>query len=151
MIKRHSPQKKILIGFLGAVPKAAGDSFRTNPRHASRARARLSWAEEKRRREVPARLVNVCRAGAALLSRVPPPLPGTVMVRIVGDDPTPWVEGTVLGVDRTDKGLYRVRLKFRDLCPNLFLKAAVLEATQATEATETPETPSADEDGPFVS
>jgi hypothetical protein len=144
MIKRHSPQKQILIGFLGAVPKPAGDAFRTNPRHASRARARLSWSEERRRREVPARLVNVCRAGAALLTRVPPPLPGTVMVRIVGGDPTPWVDGDVLGVDRTDKGLYRVRVKFRDLCPNLFLKAAVLEGTEPAEA------PSEDEDGPFV-
>ncbi len=144
MIKRHSPQKKILIGFLGAVPKAAGDAFRTNPRHASRARARLSWSEEKRSREVPARLANICRAGAALLTRVPPPMPGTVMVRIVGDDPTPWVEGTVLGVDRTDKGLYRVRMKFRDLCPNLFLKAAVLDPTAPNDP------PSTDEDGPSI-
>lgn len=148
MIKRHSPQKKILLGFLGARPRVAGESFRTNPRHASRARARVCWTEPKKRREVPARLVNVCRAGAALMTRVPPPLGGVLMVRIVGEDPTPWVEGIVLGADRNEKGLYRVRVKFRDLCPNFFLKAAVLDTIDPSDL---PPPESEDQDGPYAS
>jgi hypothetical protein len=148
MIKRHSPQKKILLGFLGACPRAAGESFRTNPRHVSRARARICWTEQKKRREAPARLVNVCRAGAALITRVAPPMGETLMVRIVGQDPTPWVEGIVLGVDKNEKGLYRVRMKFRDLCPNLFLKAAVLDTIDPNEL---PPVESEDEEGPHAS
>jgi hypothetical protein len=114
----------------------------------SKARARICWTEQKKRRDVPARLVNICRAGAALITRIPPPMGETVMVRIVGDDPTPWVEGIVLGVDPNDKGLYRVRLKFRDLCPNLFLKAAVLETIDPNDM---PPAESEDEEGPYAS
>ena len=126
MLKRHTAQPNALLGFLRSRPKAAGDSFRTNPRHDSSAPARISWEEPTASHDIPARLVNICRAGAALITVTPPPVGGTALIRIMGDEPTPWIEATILAAEPKDEKRFRVRLKFRELCPNIFLKAAVL-------------------------
>src|SRR4051812_9956495 len=63
--ERTESTKRSLLGFLAARPKPVGDAFRTNPRRRSSIRARLSWTARGETREVPARLINVSRAGAA--------------------------------------------------------------------------------------
>jgi PilZ domain len=115
-----------LLGFLGSKPRAVGDAFRTNPRRGARRRARLSWGEGVLSRAVPARLINISRMGAALTTAESPPHSGLVRLRLAGDTPTPWLEADVLGIDRDERRKFRVRLKFREPCPTIFLKTAVL-------------------------
>lgn len=117
--------KNHLLGFLRSRPKAVGDAFRTNPRHSSRRRARLAWQSGERARTTAARLVDISRMGAALTTDNPPAVSTLVRLRLVGSTPTPWIEANVVGVEPND-GTYRVRLKFRDPCPTVMLKAAVL-------------------------
>ncbi len=77
-------------------------------------------------REVQARLINVSRAGAALIASTTPPASAAVLVRLMGEEPTPWIEADVLGVEPDVRGRNRVRVRFREYCPDLFLKSAVL-------------------------
>ena len=74
---------------------------------------------------LPGLLVNICRAGAALITHQPLPATTTVLVRLTGETPTPSVEAKLLGVEPKEAGNYRVRLKFHRLCPDSFLKAAI--------------------------
>jgi hypothetical protein len=136
MIKRHTAQSNVLLGILRTRPRAPGESFRTNPRHESSAPARLSWDEGSKQRVVAARLVNICRAGAALITSVPPPVGSPLLVRLMGETPTPWIEAIILAADPRGEQRFRVRLKFRELCPNIFLKSAVLPV--ATEQSPRP-------------
>ncbi len=118
--------KNQLLRFLRARPRAVGEAFRTNPRHASRHRARLSWQDGLRTRNVPIRLIDISRAGAAAAAINPPPIQTLVRMRLVGESPTPWIEAEVLGVE-PNEGIYRVRLKFNEPCPTFMLKSAVLD------------------------
>jgi hypothetical protein len=133
--------KNHLLGFLRSRPRAVGDAFRTNPRHRSRRRARLAWQAADKSRTTAARLVDISRMGAALTTDNPPTVSTLVRLRLVGSTPTPWIEANVVGVEPTD-GTYRVRLKFRDPCPTIMLKAAVLgvvtsaHESSAAESTE---------------
>lgn len=122
-----------LLGFLRARPKPVGDTFRTNPRRKSSIRARLSWRHAGKPREVPARLINISRAGAALIANTPPPEAAAVLVRLMGVEPTPWIEADVLGVEPDARGRNRVRVRFREFCPDYFLKAAVLDPLMPRE------------------
>lgn len=117
--------KNHLLGFLRSRPRAIGDAFRTNPRHGSRRRARLCWQVGGQPRSAPARLIDISRVGAALTVTNPPPASALVQVRLVGATPTPWLEAEVLGVEPSE-GAYRVRLRFREPCPTIMLKSAVL-------------------------
>jgi hypothetical protein len=49
-----------------------------------------------------------------------------VRVRLVGPEPTPWIEAEVVGVDPESPGRQRIRLRFTDPCPTYFLRVAVL-------------------------
>jgi len=117
--------KNNLLGFLKARPRAVGEAFRTNPRHQSRRRALVSWQQGREPRTVKVRLIDISRMGVALSSSTPPPNGAWVRLRLVGSTPTPWIEGDVVGVEATD-GTYRVRIKFRDPCPTIMIKSAVL-------------------------
>jgi hypothetical protein len=125
-ITRHEAQQNALLGFLRARPKEVGEGHRTNPRHESSARARLAWKDGEKSRVVPARLLNICRTGAALVVATPPPEAVPVLIRLMGEEPTPWIEADVVGVESLRESRHRVRLKFHEFCPNLFLKSAVL-------------------------
>jgi hypothetical protein len=132
--------KNHLLGFLRTRPRAVGEAFRSNPRHSARRRARISWYEGEQARTCKARLIDIGRMGAALTTGNPPPRLAMVRVRLVGSTPTPWIEGDVVGIEPTD-GIYRVRVKFREPCPNVLLKAAVLGPvnTSAEEAVAVPD------------
>jgi hypothetical protein len=73
-------------------------------------------------------MLDISRAGAALTVPDRPPLRvlTKVCLRLVGSEPTPWVEAVVLGVEPDESGQFRVRLKFNDPCPTYFLRVAVL-------------------------
>jgi PilZ domain len=138
-ITRYEAQQNALLGFLRSRPKAVGESHRTNSRHESSARARLAWNEGEKRRVVPARLLNISRTGAALVVATPPPEAVPVLIRLMGEEPTPWIEAEVVGVESLRESRSRVRLKFLEFCPNLFLKSAVL-GTTPSNAEAPPET-----------
>jgi hypothetical protein len=121
-----------LLGFLGSKPRAVGDAFRTNPRRGARRRARLAWEDGTLSRSVPARLMNISRMGAAVTTAETPPESGLVRLRLAGDTPTPWLEADILGIDRDERRKFRVRLKFREPCPTVFLKTAVLGVVAPT-------------------
>jgi hypothetical protein len=115
-----------LFRFLRASFRSVGEAHRTNPRrHASRP-ARLSWAEGERLRIVRGRLVDISRAGAALIVTAAPPLKARARLRLVGREPTPWLEADVVGVESEAPNRHKIRLKFIDPCPTYFLRVAVL-------------------------
>lgn len=120
-----------LLGFLKSRPRAVGEAFRTNPRHQSRRRALVSWKQGREAKTVKARLIDISRMGVALTSSTPPPTAASIRIRLVGSTPTPWIEGDVVGIEPTE-GTYRVRIKFREPCPTVMIKSAVL-APQPSE------------------
>ena len=124
--------RSALLGFLRARPKLAGDTFRTNPRRKSSIRARLSWRQAGKTREVPARLINISRAGRADREHTAPEA-AAVLVRLMGVKPTPWIEAEVLGVEPDARGRNRVRVRFREFCPDCFLKTAVIDPLMLRE------------------
>ncbi|SIO03447.1 PilZ domain-containing protein [Singulisphaera sp. GP187] len=126
-----------LLGFLKSRPRAVGDAFRTNPRHQSRRRAMVSWQQGRETRTVKARLIDISRMGAALTSSTSPPTAAFVRIRLVGSTPTPWIEGDVVGIEPTD-GTYRIRIKFREPCPTIMIKSAVLAPHTSDEKTTRP-------------
>ncbi len=122
----RSPTKNRLYTFLSTSYRAVGDALRTNPRHDSSALARLSWPGRDQDHTIRARLIDISRAGAALLTKEAPPVDAHVRVRLVGQESTPWVEAKILGVEPMTRGRHRVRLQFHEPCPTFFLRAAVL-------------------------
>ncbi len=122
----HRAQQGIVLGPLRGRRRGSGEWRRTHPRLVSSTPACLSWTEDETTWYVPARLVNICRTGAALITTEPLSAPQTVSVRLTGEEPTQWIEAELLGVERKEMGNYRVRVKFRRLCPDSFLQAAIL-------------------------
>jgi len=130
----RSPVKNHLFTLLSTPFRAVGDALRTNPRHGSSARARLCWPGRDEDLTIRARLIDISRAGAALLTKEAPPVDAHVRVRLVGQDSTPWVEAKVLGVEPMTRGRHRVRLLFHEPCPTFFLRAAVLGTPESAAA-----------------
>src|SRR5262249_52995326 len=129
--------KNHLLGFLRARPRAIGEAFRSNPRHSARRRARILWHAGSQTHTSKARLIDTGRMGAAVSTTTPPPDAARICLRLVGSTPTPWIEGDVLGIEPSE-GVYRVRIRFREPCPNVLLKTAVLGPVTAVEE-HTPE------------
>ena len=130
----RSPTKNRLFTFLSTSFRSVGDALRTNPRHGSSARARLSWPGRGEDITARARLIDISRAGVALLTKEVPPVDAHVRLRLVGQEETPWVEAKVLGVDPMTRGRHRVRLQFHEPCPTFFLRAAVLGTPESPAA-----------------
>jgi hypothetical protein len=126
-----------LYRFLRAKYRAVGEAHRTNPRRHTSRPARLSWTEGEKYRVVRARLQDISRAGAALIAATPPPVNTHARIRLVGREPTPWIEADVLGVEADASGWHKVRVKFVDPCPTYFLRVAVLGPV-VPEAVENP-------------
>jgi hypothetical protein len=116
----------LLFQFLRSTFRAVGEAHRTNPRRHASMPARLSWTEGARHRTVRARLLDISRAGAGLVTSSLPPLTAHARIRLVGREPTPWLEAEILGVGPDEPGRYRIRLKFHEPCPTYFLRVAVL-------------------------
>jgi hypothetical protein len=136
-----------LFQFLRTSFRAVGDAHRTNLRRHASTPARLSWGEGEKRQTVRARMVDISRAGAALITPVVPPIQAHARLRLVGREPTPWIEADILGVDTETPARHRVRLRFPEPCPTYFLRVAVLgpvpqeekeEAKAGTVATHEP-------------
>jgi PilZ domain len=123
MIEEPSNQ---LYQFLRAKYRAVGEAHRTNPRRHTSRPARLSWTEGEKCRVVRARLQDISRAGVALTAIAPPPVNTKARIRLVGREPTPWIEATILGVEVDAEGWHKVRLQFVEPCPTYFLRVAVL-------------------------
>src|SRR4051794_21465323 len=117
----RSPTKNRLYTFLSTSFRAVGDALRTNPRHDSSALARLSWPGRDADLTIRARLIDISRAGAALLTKEAPPVDAQVRVRLVGEESTPWLEAKILGVEPLSRGRHRVRLQFHEPCSTFFL------------------------------
>jgi hypothetical protein len=115
-----------LYKFLRSSFKAVGECHRTNPRRQASTPARLTWTVGEKRQTIRARLVDISRAGAALITAVAPPVQAQVRIRLVGREPTPWIEASILGVEPESGTRHRVRLRFSDPCPTYFLRVAVL-------------------------
>jgi hypothetical protein len=115
-----------LYQFLRARFRHVGEAHRTNPRRNVSTPARLSWTDGERDRTVRARLLDISRAGAALIVLVPPPLKIKARLRLVGPEPTPWLEVEILGVEPDSPGRHKIRLRFKEPCPTYFLRVAVL-------------------------
>lgn len=130
----YEQQENPLLRFLMTRFQAVGDAFRTNPRHKSSARARLAWELRGHTTRVKARLVDISRAGAAVVTRKAPPEGVLVRLCVTGnDEATPWIEGRVLGSTLDSDGKYRIRIQFHDPCPTILLKSAVLNSVAALE------------------
>lgn len=119
--------------FLRASFRAVGEAHRTNLRRHSSRPARLSWNEGETCHVVRGRLMDISRAGAALMATASPPLQVRARLRLVGREPTPWIEADVLGVEPEAPGRYKIRLRFNDPCPTYFLRVAVLGPIVAEE------------------
>ncbi len=130
----RSPTTNRLFTFLSSSFRAVGDALRTNPRHDSSTHARLSWPGRDADVIARARLIDISRAGVALLIKEVPPVDAHVRLRLVGQEETPWVEAKVLGVEPLTRGRHRVRLQFHEPCPTFFLRAAVLGAPKPQPA-----------------
>jgi hypothetical protein len=115
-----------LFQFLRTTFRAVGEAHRTNQRRHTSTPARLAWGEGEKRQTVRARLLDLSRAGAALITTAAPPLQAHVQLRLVGREPTPWIEADVLGVEQQSPSRHKVRLRFIDPCPTYFLRVAVL-------------------------
>ena len=115
-----------LFQFLRTSFRAVGDAHRTNPRRHASTPARLSWAEGPKQQTVRARLLDISRAGAALITPAVPPINAHARLRLVGPEKTPWIEAHILAVETETPSRHRVRLKFSEPCPTYFLRVAVL-------------------------
>jgi hypothetical protein len=123
-----------LFQFLRSSFRAVGEAHRTNPRRHASTPARLTWSQGEKRQTIRGRLVDISRAGAALITSALPPPDVRVQIRLVGSEPTPWIEADVLGNERESSTRHRVRLKFREPCPTYFLRVAVLGPVTPDEA-----------------
>jgi hypothetical protein len=133
-----------LFQFLRTSFKAVGDAHRTNLRRHASTPARISWGEGDKRQTIRARLVDISRAGAGLLTAVAPPSMTQVRLRLMGREPTPWIEAEILGVEPESRSRHRVRLRFRDPCPTYFLRVAVLGPVTPDEEESAASVPCAD-------
>jgi hypothetical protein len=115
-----------LFQFLRSSFRAVGEAHRTNPRRHTSTPARLAWDQGGKQHTVRGRLVDISRAGAAVLTASIPPLQTHARLRLVGPEPTPWIEASILGVENESPWRYRVRLKFAEPCPTYLLRVAVL-------------------------
>lgn len=132
MIREQATNR--LLVFLRTTYRAVGEAHRTNPRHDASSPARLCWVEGGKTRTIRCRLIDISRAGAALLTTVDPPQTPHARLRLKGRETTPWIESEVLGSEAMGADRHRVRLKFADPCPDVFLRIAVLGSVPAVEA-----------------
>jgi hypothetical protein len=130
-----------LFQFLRTSFRAVGEAHRTNLRRHASTPARLCWGEGAKQTTIRARLADISRAGAALITAAVPPSNAHVRIRLVGREPTPWIEADILGVEPDTPGRLRVRIKFREPCPTFFLRVAVLGPIESDEAGESPAIP----------
>jgi hypothetical protein len=126
-----------LFQFLRSSFRAVGEAHRTNPRRHVSTPARLTWTAGEKRPTIRGRLVDISRAGAALITAALPPPRGHVRIRLVGPEPTPWIEADIVGVEPESATRHRVRLRFTEPCPTYFLRVAVLGPIPPDETAET--------------
>ncbi len=89
MFKNHRAQLSTLLGPMQTRTRTPGEWSRAHPRLILSAPACLSWTEGETTWYLSGRIVNIRRAGAAL---------------ITGETPTPWVEAELLGVEPKEAG-----------------------------------------------
>jgi len=85
-------------------------------------RACLEWWERAGARESWARLLDISRSGACLVSGAIPPLHQAVLLRVERPASSDWVRAKVVWIDGAD----RAGLAFTEPCPDDVLAAASL-------------------------
>lgn len=124
VVARHAAQPATPPGHL-PVPAAGGAHRRREPRFQPiDDRLWLQWWEGEEYLGRAARLVNVSRHGAMMVS--PFLFREGQSVRIFLEEPAPQigVDSVVLGVLEGSAGLHQIRLAFRSVCPDDFIAAA---------------------------
>ncbi len=136
-------QPNRMLEFLTNPLRPEGEASRGNRRLRCRSKVQVSWPTPDGWRTIPARLHDISRAGAGLLTTTQPPLTTRARIRLTEGEGTPWIEAEVIGVDVERYKRVRVRLRFAEPCPSFVLRLAVLgpieaaaddEATAATPA-----------------
>src|SRR4051794_17628646 len=107
----------------------SGSERRLTPRYpAGGTSVVLTWTEDNNFRSVGASLRDISQGGGSGMAE-DAPAPGTVLwFRLTGDDTTPWIGATVIGVSKSGflgRGPRLVRWQFRESCPYEVFKAAI--------------------------
>lgn len=88
-------------------------------------RSWLGWRDGDRFVAVAARLVDISRAGAAVVAEDAPPPDREIWFCLHSDDPATAVEGEVVGVGTGVRGRYLIRISFWEPCPDRLYKMAI--------------------------
>lgn len=106
-----------------------GDDRRKTPRYAAGGTVViLTWPDGDDYRTVAAELKDISFGGGSALVESAPPAQSTVWFRVRGDDTSPWIGATVVGVSRTGllgRGPRFLRWRFAESCPYGIFKAAI--------------------------
>jgi hypothetical protein len=121
---REPPNR--ILEFLTIPARPDGEASRSNRRRPSDARIELSWVDGAGWRTARARLRDISRGGASMVTLYPPPITRRARLRFVEGEGSPWVEAEILGVEQETPKRYRVRLRFESPCPSFMLRLAVL-------------------------
>jgi PilZ domain len=122
-----------ILEFLTSPPQPDGEASRSNRRRRSSAPIELSWLDGQTWRTTRARLLDISRGGAGLVSAQPPPLTRVARLRFLRGEGSPWVEVEILGVEPVTSKRHRVRVRFEAPCPSFLLRLAVLDAVEVAE------------------
>jgi hypothetical protein len=125
-----------LLEFLTTPPKPEGKGSRSNRRRRSSIPAQLCWREGTEWRMIGARLLDISRAGAALVTTRAPALTKAARVRFDQGDESPWIEAEILAAEPEGRRKFRVRVRFETPCPNFLLKKAVLGVYEVEDQVE---------------
>lgn len=122
-----------ILEFLTTPPRPEGDACRSNRRRKSTAPVEISWPDGGDWRTVRARLRNISRGGAAVVTAVPPPITRKARLRLTEGEGTPWIEAEILAADAQPPKRQFVRVRFVDPCPSFMLQLAVLGFVEADD------------------
>jgi hypothetical protein len=85
----------------------------------------LGWWEEPEFRTCLASLKNVSQGGALVHVAMWPPEGSRTWLCVGGKPPSEWAEVAPVSIEHPHEGLFRVHLRFVDMCPYEVFKKAV--------------------------
>jgi hypothetical protein len=135
MVIAMSRKPNRVLEFLTAPAQANGEASRSNRRRRSSAPVEFSWFQESHWRTTRAKLHDISRGGASLITPEPPPLTRKARLRFIEREGSPWIEAEILEVMPESPGRHRVRIRFEGPCPGFVLMTAVLEEEETPDET----------------